>query len=99
MYFTAERAKPQTRQTQRISWQAVEIEQHLKQRRVAEIALGLQLVNQLLKRQVLMNVSFEDDRPDLLKQISKGKGVGERVPKDQRVYKETYELFRFQMMA
>ena len=73
------------------------VEQHLKQRAVAQAALRLQRVHQLLERQVLMRLCPQGVALDLLQQAGKGLLAVDLAAQHLGVDKEADQAFGFEL--
>src|SRR4029079_9660148 len=67
---------------------AVEDERDLVERRVAEVALRVELLDQLLERQVLMGIGGQSSLPDPREQLRERWRAGEVGAQHQRVDEE-----------
>ena len=74
--------------------QVLQRKQHLKQRRMTETALRLQLLYQLLKRQVLMPVRSQTDLSHPLQQLRKALLPTHAGAQHQGVHKKPDQRFR-----
>src|SRR5262249_21139475 len=85
----------QTLQTYSSTRDVLKGEHDLEERRVAQAALGLQLVHQLLERQGLVRISPQTYLPNANQQLPK-RGIPRQIPTQrQRVQEETDESFHF----
>src|SRR5687768_17448659 len=78
----------QTRKIEGLDRKVVEVEQYLDQRCAAQVPLGLQLLHQLLKRQLLVRIRRKRHLPHPGEQLPEGRVVGEVGAQHQRVEEE-----------
>src|SRR6185295_16698720 len=74
---------------------ALESKHHLKERRMIEAALRIELLHQLLEGNILMIVALQRCLFRLLQQIDEARALAQATPDDQRVDEESNEAFRF----
>ncbi len=83
------------------SWQlegarrVLQRQQHLAERRAAEIAFRLQRLDELVERQLLMRVAIEAHFADACQQLAKRRIAADVGPQDQHVHEEADQPFDF----
>src|SRR5688572_32774654 len=90
-----DRTQRQARQTQFTRRRVLDSERHLKQRRVVHAPLGLQLFDELFKRQILMSKSAEGDFPHALEKLTEAWISAEVGPDHECVDEEADQLLQF----
>jgi hypothetical protein len=93
------RAEREARQVQRLARNVVQDEHHLEERRVAQAALGLELLDQLLEGQVLMRVGAEADLARAPEHLLKRRVAGRARAQDERVDEEADERLGLALVA
>ncbi|CAE6788810.1 hypothetical protein R75461_04623 [Paraburkholderia nemoris] len=90
----------QTRQSQRIDAVVdTQIEHHLKQRRLQQIALRLQCIDDVAKRHVLMRMRGQHPIPHLLRKLRKSLARAQIAADHQRVDEESDNALRLDLLT
>src|SRR5262249_44590488 len=97
--FGSDRSQRQTGHLDVCVRRVFERKQNLKQRRVAQAALGLQLFDKFVERKILMSVCFERYVADSSQQLAERRRARQVGSHQQRVYKETDQPFAVASMA
>ncbi len=92
-------AEAQTRQLHRLGRRVLQHEPDLEEQVAAQVALGLQLVNQTLEGQVLMLVGVERHVLDAREQLAEGRAAREVCAERERVGEKSYEVFHLGAVA
>ena len=95
----AERRQAQAGQRALLLRGVLKHEEDLEERRVAEAALGLQLLDELLERQVLMGVGFQGDLAHAPEELAEAGLAGEARAQDEGVDEKPDEAFGLQAGA
>src|SRR5215204_6087500 len=84
---------------ERAGWNVLQNELGLEEWRTAEVTLRLQFLNKLLKRQILVRISFQRHLADATEQLTERRITREIGAQHELIDKEPEEWFRFAAIA